>query len=723
MNTLLLLDGDAPSLPVGMGIAHWTRMSVPEGHVSVPALVEEHFERIRRDYITWAHDMGLTPVGKGTLREHLAVGDSFSHWWMTPLAEKHPKICRHLYEVAKLRALELHIEASDYQRIEVRTDDGPLVACLRDFCRITGRVFAHRPVEGAHRRIDLSVRGLYERMPAPLKAVVRLGAWLLREKRHLPAFTGDLPAHDRPGTVVTYFPNVDVKAAREGRLRSRYWESLHDALTEPHPPTPSHDAGAGSTGTTAASPDEGPHGVTWLFIFEPTPHFSLPEAIALRDTLRRRGEDGIAFHFIEEFLPLTAIARGVADYCRIALRGLGVEGLVASRCRLPGSAMPFWPYMARNWADATRGWLGLQRHLMRVSFRRMAAQQPTRQEWTIFPMENHPWEKALTHAMHERGLGPVYGTQHSTVRATDLRYYEDPRAFREDDAATTLPDRICCNGSGALGNMREAGMPEDRLAIIEALRYLYLAGQRRLTPAEAAPAPGTPPRLLVMTSFFPDETDNQLDVLADAARKGSLEGYEVVVKPHPNLPVESRLAARFADGAAPAVSNTPVPELLVPGTVVWASNSTTVALEAACKGLPLVVQVAENDFNMCPLLGVPGMTFVKDAEGLAEALAAPRTPDLPDDFLALDAALPRWRALLGLHGAARPQGRRGQGRMSGEDGSDTQAGRNGTSGQGAPAKPEAQDGHSGHDRRNGAGHKPGGPSSTGPAASTTGRRS
>ncbi len=625
MNTLLLLDGDAPSLPLGMDIAHWTRMSVAEGHVSVPALVETHFTRLRREYITWAHDMGLSPVGKGgdTLRDHLAVGDTFSHWWMTPLAEKHPKICRHLYEVVKLRALELHIEEHDYRRLEVRTDDAALVACLRDFCRLTGRVFAHRPA-GKGRTLDLSIRGIYERLPAPVKAVARLGAWLLREKRHLPAFKGTLPAHPRPGTIATYFPNVDVKAAREGRLRSRYWESLHDAL------------------------GEGTHGVTWLFIFEPTPHFTLGEAIALRDTLRRNGRDGIAFHFIEEFLPAAAIARAVADYCRIALRGLGVEGLVASRCRLPGSNMPFWPYMSRNWADATRGWLGLQRHLMRVAFRRMAAQQPTPQEWAIFPMENHPWEKALAHAMHERGLGPVFGTQHSTVRPTDLRYYEDPRAFTEPDAAATLPDRICCNGSGALRAMRDAGMPEDRLATIEALRYLYLAGQTRLTPHEAAPLPGTTPRLLVMTSFFPDETDNQLDVLADAARKGLLAGYEVVVKPHPNLPVEGRLAARFAEGGIPAVSNTPVPELLVPGTVVWASNSTTVALEAACKGLPLVVQVAENDFNMCPLLGVPGMTFVKDAEGLAAALAAPRSPDLPDDFLALDKTLPRWRALLGM---------------------------------------------------------------------------
>lgn len=29
---------------------------------------------------------------------------------------------------------------------------------------------------------------------------------------------------------MTYFPNIDMAAAKNGRFRSRYWEKLHDAL-------------------------------------------------------------------------------------------------------------------------------------------------------------------------------------------------------------------------------------------------------------------------------------------------------------------------------------------------------------------------------------------------------------------------------------------------------------------------------------------------------------
>lgn len=79
---------------------------------------------------------------------------------------------------------------------------------------------------------------------------------------------------------------------------------------------------------------------------------------------------------------------------------------------------------------------------------------------------------------------------------------------------------------------------------------------------------------------------------------------------------------------------------------VWASNSTTAALEAALKGLPVMVMLPSDDFDLCPLQDVPEL---------------PRTGDLEDVRLAgnggaldltpiiwTDPELPRWRQLLGL---------------------------------------------------------------------------
>ena len=66
------------------------------------------------------------------------------------------------------------------------------------------------------------------------------------------------------------------------------------------------------------------------------------------------------------------------------------------------------------------------------------------------------------------------------------------------------------------------------------------------------------------------------------------------------------------------------------------------------KQLPVLVQAAEDDVDLCPLQGLPGVVNVRTVSDVAAALAAPKAPDLPPDYLALDPELPRWKERLGL---------------------------------------------------------------------------
>ncbi|MCL2123639.1 MAG: hypothetical protein FWH34_06065, partial [Desulfovibrionaceae bacterium] len=204
------------------------------------------------------------------------------------------------------------------------------------------------------------------------------------------------------------------------------------------------------------------------------------------------------------------------------------------------------------------------------------------------------------------------------------------------------PERIYTNGRGAMQEMLAAGYAPEQLGVIEALRYMYLVDTGPVHAAKGEKC------LLLATSFFADETDAQLAVLGQAAEDGVLDGMRVCIKAHPYLPVERRLARFFPHGGAPEIVSRPVEELLVSGVVVWASNSTTVALEAALRGLPVMVQAAENDFDLCPLQGVSGLVRIRTSADLARALASVSCLRLPRDYLALDPALPRWRKLLDL---------------------------------------------------------------------------
>ena len=626
----------------------WDRRDVPEGHLSVPELLEQDLPRIRAELVAWVYELGRLDIGGQELQERLKAGDALSMWWCSLLFEKHPKMLPGLYEALKLRALELYLEKTACTELHLHGADAKLSASLAGFCRARKLCFSFVDCPAASSEAGGGLARLYYSLPAPCKAVLRFFHWLWKVKRHLPRVRGTAP-DSSAGLVATYFPNIDLQAAQAGSFRSNYWTALHDAL----------------------STADGRARVNWLMIFSPSSTHSLRECMDFIRAFRARDRDGASFHYLEEFLGLGDILACIWRYLRLCVSSARMQSRLRANFCLGASHMNLWPWLGWAFVDSFRGWRALERCLQRRACLRYAAWLGP-QAWTIFPMENCPWERMLTQALREAGHGPVYGTQHSTLRCTDFRYFDDQRTWSEPDCRLFQPTRLFGNGQGALTEMFGAGYSTEQVGIVEALRYLYLAPAmqtQQLAPTAAPSAdferidvpcdprqhapeavPTTPHerRLLLVTSFFAEETDAHLDCLAQAARQGLLAGLRVLVKAHPYLDVRERLHRLFPQGGGPELVTGSMDEWLKPGTLVWASNSTSVALEAALRGLPLMVQLAENDFDLCPLQALPDLVRIRNCLDLQRALAAPSTPRLPRDYLALDSALPRWRALLGL---------------------------------------------------------------------------
>jgi surface carbohydrate biosynthesis protein (TIGR04326 family) len=620
---ILVLDAVTfpENLERGARVFWWHGTNVPEGHVSVPVALEQLLPRIRAEFMAWVYELGKIQVLGEEIQAWLKAGDSLSMWWCSLLFEKHPKLLPGLYAALKLRALEVLCEEERCASLHLVSADKALRASLERFCRERGWRFRHSAA-GAGQASGLRQAWrfrVYFALPALCRATLRFCHWLWTVKRRLPRANTPPPA---PGTstIATYFPNIDPELAQTGRFRSRYWEKLHDAL----------------------APEAGrKHLVNWLFIRFPSPQYSLRQCIALVREFQVQERDGASFHYLEEFLGLGDILKAVRRYARLFFNSLLVQGALRSHFHLRGSHVDFWPYLGAACAESFRGWRALERCLQRQACIRYVARCGA-QKWTIFPMENCPWERMLTQAVHEAGAGPVYGTQHSTIRAADFRYFDDQRALRDVECRLFQPDRICVNGQGAMDVMLAAGYAPEQVGMTEALRYLHLAAEG---PVKAAKGEK---RLLLVTGFFAEETDAHLAVLARVARDGVLDGMRVCVKPHPYLAVEERLARLFPQGGAPEILDRPLEELLVPGVVVWASNSTTAALEAALRALPVMVQAAENDFDLCPLQNMSGLVRIRSGTDVERALALASCLTLPPDYLALDPALPRWRELLDL---------------------------------------------------------------------------
>ena len=238
---------------------------------------------------------------------------------------------------------------------------------------------------------------------------------------------------------------------------------------------------------------------------------------------------------------------------------------------------------------------------MREAFRRYA-EWAGPQEWTTFRRKTARGNvcsasPCTTGTPGRSTRAALHGAPHGLPLFRRSPQINDPACRR------AMPELWLCNGTGAQDALLAGHMPEDRTALVEALRYLYLAPKPRCRSRSETPA--KPTRLLIVTSFFADETDAHLATLAASAKAGTLDGWEVVVKPHPYLPVVERLKNLYGGAEPPSVVDGPIGNFLTPGTVVWASNSTTVALEAAFRKLPVLVQAAEDDVDLCPLQGPP----------------------------------------------------------------------------------------------------------------------
>ncbi len=655
---------------------------------SVSAWLTEHLVDIRQELAALMYDVAVTPVQGKTVHEHLQAGDSLSMWWCSLLFEKHPHLLPELYTVFKLRAAECMLEAyaPTCTQLVLHGGDALLRKTWQDFCHTTGKTFIYHTTsfdtplkKSQYGRRTRWIQWCYWALPSFVRASLRFVHWCWQVKRLLPHT--HMPRPTESGiTMVTYFPHIDMQAAQKGIFRSRYWESLHQLLSAPLRQTCGQDIA-----------------VHWLFIRIHTARYSLKKCIALRDVFRATKRDGASFHYAEEFLQWKDVGKACVRYVRLAYISRCLMPHVSSLFCLGKGHMPVWAYMKKYWQESFAGWRCLERCLQRQALRQYVAWVGA-QRGTFFPMEHCPWERMLTEAVHSAvhrsvvntvqqdftTYGLVHGVQHSTVRPTDFRYFDDSRLFIHPIGQTFLPDIFHVNGMGAWQCLYKAGVPTHKLSLVEALRYVYLAhavqqSKAHITHVQAMSMPYKkqlcrPYRIyvLVCTSFFVEETDAHIRLLAQCLQAEQCSGiqWRIEIKAHPHLPVESYLDKYFpphlCSYVRPCVLKENIEDILqkfvTPATekhdskeeqrVVWVSNSTSVVLEAALRALPILVQCPQDTFDLCPLQSVKkmaNMRYVATVDDVCKAVHFFRSLSIfsiPKEYFILDALLPRWKNVL-----------------------------------------------------------------------------
>ena len=618
---ILVFDSKSKNLPADALILHWDSWEVPNTHFSLEAFLQQHFLKIRAEHATWAFDLGHLEVAGQSVAKHLKAKDSPSTWWCSLLYERHPKMTPNLYLIYKLRALEIFLEENECEKLSiVNVDpkkDQAILASLEDLCLKSKRSFKIESFSPKSTSSESLIKTIYYKLPPFLRVILRLIHWYFTIKRKLPKT--ELQNLDKisTATIVTYFPNIDLNAAKQERFLSRYWEKLHEALN-------------------ARAIKEGSPFVRWLFIRFPAPQLSLDEGIKLKEAFNKHQLDGLSFNYLEEFLDCKDLGLAFKRFRTIGTQSLKIEAELKNHFHFKGSKLNFWPLAQKDYEESFRGYRGLERTLQNLAFSKYV-KLVGKQRWFLYPLENCPWERMLCYQVRAKHAGLLLGAQHSTIRPTDLRYFDDQRAFNYEDLSFPKPDLFLANGRSAFEQWQKAGMPKEHLREVEALRYLYLAKFSRLE----ARAPST---LLVLTSFFQDETKAHLDLFIKALEAGLLANFKIILKPHPYLPLDPYLPKNHGL----TIAKGPLSDYLNPAVLVWASNSTTAALEAAIFGLPLAVMQPTKDFDLSPIQDLKGLLRTATLEDVKTMLSLKEGIEVPKDYLKVDPSLKTFKALLNL---------------------------------------------------------------------------
>lgn len=614
----VLLIWDADGLPP---VGDWTTVlwrqysssSQDPAAISIPQHVEHHSDELRARYLGWIHDLGEMRIGAKTVIDHLELRPGFSYWWMSSLAQKfNASGTSNINDILKAMVLEKILDCRQATSIVLCSKNRDLAAVVQDLCRATGLGYEWRLGQ------DLSSnhQSVYKSLPHLWQALIYLGWYVLKALPLLLKNKASIPPSVGENIFIDVLVHLDKRALLTNKFISNYWTTLVDKLSEWKVRT------------------------NWLHAFYRHPAIPTPDRAEHQIQCFNMSANGQQFHMlIETNLTFRMLFNALRDYFAVNGTFNRLSGIDAYRPA--GSALNLWPLQAREWRDSLCGKEAIS-NCMRLALFEDAMNRIPTQKLGVYILENQPWEMALIYAWKAAGHKTLIGTPHTAVRYWDLRYHYDSRSYVNNKRnRLPMPDILAVNGPAAHAAMLASGYPGAHIRHVEALRFLNLS--KPASDIEHKNSLRTELHVLVCADFLAATSRLMLSWLEIATR--SLPDETIYVfKPHPAYllnPRECRVINM-------KISEAPLAHLLADCDVVFASNSTSAAVDAYCAGLPIIQMLDANSINLSPLRGFKGVTYVTDPTQLSNALRIAKNNNLDarTPYFYLDNELPGWRNLL-----------------------------------------------------------------------------
>jgi len=180
-----LVIWDKPKLPEDIfeEVLLWQSFVNQDNFFSVPGYLEQHAKRFKIKYLKFIHELGESKFKGKRIVEYLDIGDGFSIWWMTLLAEKNPFKSPAIYDCLRLMALEEILIDKPLHEVKLFSEDKNLRFALQKLCENLQIKFSWE-ILGHNKNKRPLLRKIFHALPHVTQAIIHLTKFVY-EKWHL----------------------------------------------------------------------------------------------------------------------------------------------------------------------------------------------------------------------------------------------------------------------------------------------------------------------------------------------------------------------------------------------------------------------------------------------------------------------------------------------------------------------------------------------------------
>jgi surface carbohydrate biosynthesis protein (TIGR04326 family) len=596
----------------------WNGFVEKDSVYSLRRYVESNGEDLRQKYFRFIHDLGEAKVNGKQLKANLDIGDGFSLWWMSLLAEKSIWKSPSIDTTIRIFALEELVLQLKPEKFTLASANQSLNKVLRSFCLKRGITYEWERLPSLSSK-RWCLKNIYSAFPHPLQALIFLirhiwKRWPLRKAEKSAWFEGT-----RALFFCSYFTQIVSRLAAEGHYYSRFWGGI-----------------CGLMRTLRFSGN-------WLQHY--CPDNAVPTTQVALDWAQRFNQQNQeqGFHtFLDSYLSWRVVLNVLKCWFRLMRISWKSKDIYRAFCP-HGSDLSLWPVMKEDWRASVQGSVAIGNLLWAELFDKALKDIPY-QSKGFYLCENIAWERALIQSWRKHGHGELIAVVHGVIRFWDMRYFHDSRTIRSlSSFSMPQANQTVLNGRLAVEAYLSMGYSEESIVEGEALRNNYLYDIK--TNSSPIATSGDAIRVLILGEGLPLGTIEMLQLL-EATVPLISDRVTFTMKPHPAYQVES---SDYPSLSLNVIMD-PLEGILGNYDVAYSTNLTSAVIDAYLVGLTAVVKLNEAGLNYCPLRGQPDVRFVSTPEELAEALqakgqSASCRPD-GNDFFFLDPKLPRWQKLL-----------------------------------------------------------------------------